>query len=199
MMYIILLFWLASNVFTAMFAMGTTSEFPFHAVVRRVAEKGLDVELAKKIIEHLREQGEDPNVLCNGKTAARLCAESCVEKSNFFENKCAILKFLLPFGEEAILKLLLPFGEEAILKLLLSFGEEASNFNTKDIRQYLDKESHELNTCLEGLSKRPFSATSIYGEGSFITDDEDDEDETRMTRQLERISRVKELVKKSEN
>ncbi len=175
-MYVILLFLLASNVFTALFAMDDARHgLSFHQVVNAV-EAGCDLEQAKEKIEELRVQGKDPNVVSDGKTAAQLSAYFCVERSSSFENQLGTLNILLSFDETGV-----------------------SNFNKKEIGEYLNKESVAINLSLTGLKRRPFKKTTkTYRGGYFLEDDDDDDDEKRLNNQLDRVNRVRILVEEPE-
>jgi len=175
-MYIMLLFWFVSNVFTAISAMDDTSKYPFHDIVDLISQ-GEDVEKAKKEVNRLCKLNKNPNDIFSSRTAATLSVEHCVNGSRFFENQLEILKLLLKIDEEKKL-----------------------DDNKKGISGFLDRKYSGLITQLEGLRKRPFPTSSqIFGGGSFIVDDDDDDAVQRINDVLERISQVRELVGEPES
>ena len=173
-MGVLLLFFLVSNVFTALFAMDDARHgLPFHQVVHEV-ETGCEPERAKKTLESLCVQGKDPNVVSKGKTAAGLIAYFCVNNSSHFDNHLEILKFFL------------------------NSNEKVSSSHKKDILEYLNKEKSAVDINLVGFKRGPFQKTQIYGGGYFIDDDDYDDNEKRLNDELRRINQVRELVEELE-
>ena len=146
-MYVILLFLLVSNVFSALFAMEDPSckSSLIQAIVHNVYNGEVGVTEAEDKIRALSFQGEDPNCIIDGRTAAELSADYCVHQSNHFEVQLDVLGFLLKLDEARGLG----FNKEKIAEFL---KEEKSGVETLNCSKSGENRQH-ISAILSRISQ----------------------------------------------
>jgi len=167
MRFVLILLFITNSFLFAMES-SVPKKYPFHELVKEVAQGHL---AGKSAIEKMRElTGKNPNDLDNYRTAAQLSAYYYLEFTGISDEQFFILKFLLenyPENKEENRKRIIEDLEEIVKKIRISE---------------------------QGFRRAPFSGTKVSGGGSFIDDKGEKEVEERRHNKEQRIQSVEELL-----